>query len=495
MKREKKSAMSAGFAGLLFLAAAVPVTGETEEPRAVPGASAVNMRLLGHHDLAGRPSYQPTPHRYGARWILFAGHHAGEALNPLTGAIEANGFSVVDVSDPANPVLLHHEPPGGDETGGTQHVQVCDGRGLPGGDPEKVYLLRSVGQSGHEILDVTDPAAPAFVTTVVTTGTSTDGRRNTHKNWWDCATGIAYLVGSVDGWSVPRVLQAYDLSDPATPRHLRDFGLVGSQPGGAGDFSHLSGIHQPVAVGERIYLAYGPGAHGVIQILDRGKFMQGMPGAENPFEPTPANLLYPQIARLDMPEFWGAHTAKPLYGMEIRDYADSSEVRTRDMLVVVSESLEDDCREPRQAMFLLDITDEEKPFPVSSFQVPEEPGDFCHRGGRFGPHAPHDSFNGNFLNKIVLLSYFNAGVRAVDIRDPFRPVEVASYIPAPAATSDPYCRKVNGATECRKVIQTNNVNVGGRGYIYLLDRRGSGLHILELTGDARHIVYGPGEGG
>ena len=86
-----------------------PVAGEISQ--ALP--QAMNIQLLGHHDLQGRASYQPTLHQFGERTILFAGHHSGEALNPLTGNIEKNGYSALDVTDPAHPVLLHHEPPTG----------------------------------------------------------------------------------------------------------------------------------------------------------------------------------------------------------------------------------------------------------------------------------------------------------------------------------------------------------------------------------------------
>src|SRR3970040_2391995 len=41
-------------------------------------ASAVNMRLVGRHDLQARSAYQPIVHAYGERPILFVGHHAGE---------------------------------------------------------------------------------------------------------------------------------------------------------------------------------------------------------------------------------------------------------------------------------------------------------------------------------------------------------------------------------------------------------------------------------
>jgi hypothetical protein len=37
-------------------------------------------------------------------------------------------------------------------------------------------------------------------------------------------------------------------------------------------------------------------------------------------------------------------------------------------------------------------------------------------------------------------------------------------------------------------IQSNNVEVDDRGYIYVVDRANTGMHILELTGDARAIA-------
>ncbi len=100
----------------------------------------------------------------------------------------------------------------------------------------------------------------------------------------------------------------------------------------------------------------------------------------------------------------------------------------------------------------------------------------------------HDSFNPDFQKKIVLVSYFNAGVRAVDIRDPFHPKEVAYLIPRLTDKTQTACVAINGVEECKTAIQTNNVNVDDRGFIYLLDRAGTGLHIVELTGGARDIV-------
>jgi hypothetical protein len=471
----------------------------------VPEAS--NMELVAHHPLDERPSYQPMPHRYGDRWILFAGHHAGEALNSLNGEVEGNGTSVLDVTDPANPVYLSHiaappwEPEGSMSLGtGAQHVQVCNGDDLPNGAPGRVYMLRSLGNISHEVYDVTDPSAPEFLVTVVRTGDSPPMEpdadfydvKGTHKNWWDCETGAAYLVSSITGWHKWRNLQAFDLSRPEEPVHIRDFNLVGTEPGATipaveapGGYS---GLHQITALGNRVYLAYGMDSGGVVQILDRDKLLHGDPEAEDPFATIPENLLYPEIARVDMPTYWGGHTVYPILGMPIADYAEDLENSSRDILAVVSEVTANECQSARHATFFLDMTDVANPVGISTFQVPEEPGDFCHRGGRFGPHASNDSLLGPYYGQILFLSYFNAGVRAVDIRDPFRPAEIGHYIPAITDNTDERCAEVDGERRCRTVIQTNNVNYDERGYIYALDRANTGLHILRLTGPAAGIA-------
>jgi hypothetical protein len=65
-----------------------------------------NMDLVGYNDLQGRSAYQPTIHKQGNRWIAYIGHHGGSAMNSLTGKMEDNGTSIVDVTDPKNPKYL-----------------------------------------------------------------------------------------------------------------------------------------------------------------------------------------------------------------------------------------------------------------------------------------------------------------------------------------------------------------------------------------------------
>src|SRR5262244_419824 len=149
----------------------------SQAPTSGHGAEAHDMELVGHDDLQGRSAYQPTIHKQGGRVIAYVGHHGGKARNPLTGADEDNGTSIVDVTDPVHPRYLAHIAgmPGGPEQGGAQMARVCDRDG-------RTYLLRTFGNavpnSGHEVWEVTDPAAPKKISTVVT------GLTTTHKNWW-----------------------------------------------------------------------------------------------------------------------------------------------------------------------------------------------------------------------------------------------------------------------------------------------------------------------
>jgi hypothetical protein len=465
--------MRTGIAAIALWAIAGAATAQTK-----PQAS--NMALVGYDDLQGRSAYQPTIHFQDGRWIAYIGHHGGteadpKPLNPLTGQHEDNGTSIVDVTDPRYPKYLHHIPgaAGLAEAGGAQMVRVCDGKGLVKADLKKTYMLRSFGNSAHEIWDVSDPANPAPVTRIT-------GITGTHKNWWECDTGIAYLVSGAPDWRVHRMTQIYDLSDPAHPALIRNFGLVGQQPGASGEVP--TDLHGPISTGpkgNRIYFAYGTNKNGILQIVDREKLLKG------PKEPTPENLLYPQVGRLDLSAFNGAHTAFPVLGVPIVEFA-HDERSTRDFVVITDEEIANECREPRQQAWFVDVTSEARPMVVSGWTAPERSGKFCERGGRFGTHSSNENMTPIFYKRIMFFAHFNAGVRAVDMRNPYAPQEIGYYIPAVTPRSDQRCTKREDGTEhCAKVIQTNNVEVDDRGYIYIVDRANNGMHILQLTGPAR----------
>jgi len=471
------------------------------------GKESNNMSLLGFNDLQARSAYQPIIHRYGKdRWILFVGHHAGTALNPLTGKVETNGVSTVDVTDPKNPLYLAHipGPPGSGELGGSQMVRVCDGNVLPQGDPNKVYLLRPFGNDNQQIYDVTDPSSPVFVTNLFDVP-----RSSTHKSWWECDTGIGYVVaGAVnEGWKSGHVTSIFNLSNPVAPRFIRHFALDGHQPGSP--LPAPAAVHGPISafpLKDRVYFAYGVSSNGVMQVVDRTKLIEGDPdlpcntptcdGPGERFEPTSDNLKFPEVGRLDMNPNWGGHTSMPFLQMTIDDWLpnqfDSNPARSiRDFVVLVSEATANGCREFRHFVSMVDVTTESRPQSVANFQVPESQGNYCNRGGRFGSHASNENFGPPYYGKIVFISYFNAGVRAVDIRDPYNPQEVAFFIPPTTDNTDFRCVPPDEPPNCPRPIQTNNVDTDERGFIYIVDRANTGLHILELTGDALKIAKRP----
>ena len=442
-----------------------------------------NMALVGYSDLQARSAYQPTIHRQGARWIAYIGHHGGtdgvpKPVNPINGQAEFNGTSLIDVTDPRRPKYLNHIPgeAGNYEAGGAQMVRVCDGASLPKGDKSAVYMLRTFGNSAHEIWNTADPSNPKLVKRL-------EGLKGTHKNWWECDTGVAYLVSGVAGWRVPRMTEIYDLSDPANPVKIRDFGLPGQQPGAAGQVPTMlhGGISTGVA-GNRVYFGYGTNEGGIVQIVDREKLLKGAK------EPTDENLRAPEIARWNMSSLNGAHTAFPLLEMPIAEFARDKVGKVRNFIVVTDEQILNECQEARQFVWFLDVTVERRPVSVATYGAPESPGGFCSRGGRFGTHSSNESMAPVYYKRMMFFSHFNAGVRAVDIRDPYHPKEVGFYIPAVNKNTDKRCIKVDGQERCKVAVQTNNVEIDDRGYIYIVDRANTGMHILQLTGPARGIA-------
>ncbi len=248
----------------------------------------------------------------------------------------------------------------------------------------------------------------------------------------------------------------------------------------------LGELHGPISTGpkgNRLYLAYGTNRYGMLQILDREKLLTGAK------EPTVENLLAPQIARLNLPAFIGAHTTLPVMGVAVPEFVKDAQGKTRDFVFVVNEAFRNECsEEPRHMAYVVDVTDEKNPFPVSNYQVAETSGNFCTRGGRFGAHASNENQPPMYARRILFFSWFNAGVRAVDIRDPYNPKEIGHYVPATNQYTVPSCYKHAGKTQCKTAIVTNNVEVDDRGYAYMTDRAHSGLHIIELTGSAREVA-------
>jgi hypothetical protein len=508
-------------------------------PRPWNEESIWNMKVEGFTDNQARPIYQPLIVNQDGREILYAGNLAGTAMNPLTGVSESNGTSIIDVTNIKRPRFLHHIPGpapigGSYAAAGAQMARVCGGNTLPNsaanGTAGHWYLLRAFGNAGvsesHQIWDVTDPAAPKFLVTVL------GGLSNTHKSWWECDTGIAYLVAGAksDGWQQSgsaQHLYIFDLSNPAKPVPIRQFGLVGQQPTASvatalpcatapsdtcyeGVTNPPSGIHGPISMGtvvDRVYMPYGVGANGVIQIDDRLKLINGCrrtgPGS-NPNastncanSPTQADLLWPQISWVTMNPENGGHSAMPVFNVPIPEEQSNfgnGAPQSKSLLFVSSEGTANNCfgQAPHDA-WILDIASETTPWPMATLNVPQDPGDFCGKGARFGAHAVTEAIYPPYYGKIISVSWFNAGVRIWDIRDPKNPKPIAYFIQAPNANTAASCSTINGVTNCFNATMNDYVEYDDRGYIYAADRVGSGVTILSLTGEARAAILPPSE--
>ncbi|MBI2131466.1 MAG: hypothetical protein HYT99_01380, partial [Candidatus Tectomicrobia bacterium] len=120
-----------------------------------------------------------------------------------------------------------------------------------------------------------------------------------------------------------------------------------------------------------------------------------------------------------------------------------------------------------QFMWIMDIREETKPIPVATFMPDRER--YLNRGKRYGAHniLEHTPAKGPWAG-LIFLTYFNAGLRAVDVSDPFHPKEVGHFVPA-----------CDFGQPC---VQSNDIGKDDEGRLYLIDRNGAGMHILEYTG-------------
>jgi hypothetical protein len=176
-----------------------------------------------------------------------------------------------------------------------------------------------------------------------------------------------------------------------------------------------------------------------------------------------------EVGRLDFsPPFnpnIGVHSVLPLPG--------------RDLAVVCSEAIRSRCMEPLNHSSVVDISDPAAPVLLSTFPVPEPPrgapfATFCDRGGRFGPHNFHQLYHSPFTehsDRLIYLTYFNAGLRIYDIEDPREPREVGWFMPP-----DPE-RRYGPQPADALVLQSEDVLVDRRGVIYLSNKN-QGLWIL-----------------
>jgi hypothetical protein len=409
------------------------------------------------------------------------------------------------------------------------------------------YLVTHDGSLQHEVWDVSNPSKPFRVSVILSNITTI------HHEWWECDTGIAWTIAQLgpsgapvgspyktsigtagvaaDGWWESSSAQheyIWNIANPANPVFIRQFGLPGQQPMSAamqaaqtscltapssncyvGVVSPPGGVHELYSAGQiknRIYVAYGVNENGIDAIYARDKMIYGCTTSgstgSNPSasancanQPTQADLFWPMISYFTQNPQNGGHTLVPIYGVPIPEMQENflgGGPITWDLMINASEDTTNDCfGQTWKNPMIIDITNELTPVPISTPNVGQFPGNFCARGWRFGTHTPNREIYPPYYGRLLIFAMFNAGTQIWDIRDPLNPRRVAYFIQAPNANSQIGCGTYQGNTNyCRAYTYNDMTEVDDRGYLYHMDRSGSGVTILKLTGDALEVVTG-----
>lgn len=397
-------------------------------------AEAKNIRLISQHQLDGFGN--------GGEGLALQKTADGRRIMYVAHECAPKDFTAVDVTDPKNPfTVVQTDLP---------HSDVrSNSLDLVGDILLVAYQTVRPGlkPAGMGIYDVSDPANPKQISFFDTSGPHS---RGAHCLWYVDGHYAHLTTGAADFEPHNQLDDQFhmivDVSDPANPQEVGRWWLPGTRKGDAeappvrhtlkdtGFRLHNVNIYPDHP--DRAYLGYIDG--GAI-ILDTSDF---------------SNIK--MISRLDyhppMPGF--SHTMLPLF--------------ERGLAIVSDEAITEDLSDHPKLSWVLDIRDETNPIIISTLPMPPVE-DFGHRPGRFGAHNLHENRPGDnswFSDTIIVGAYFNAGIRVHDITDPFRPEEIAYYVP-PA--SDP-----------EKGININDVFIDENRLLYAIDRFKGGLYILEM---------------
>jgi hypothetical protein len=151
----------------------------------------------------------------------------------------------------------------------------------------------------------------------------------------------------------------------------------------------------------------------------------------------------------------------------------------RQLAYVNSEGAAEHCQDSLDHVSVVDISNPHQPRLISIFPRPRPPAeatytDFCERPGWSGPHNQNQLYHNPDVQapgKLVYVTYFNAGLRVFDVSNPRLPTEVSWFLPP-----DPR-QRYGPMPPSELVVQTEDVVVDRRGYIYITDKN-QGLWIL-----------------
>jgi hypothetical protein len=374
------------------------------------GGESDGFRQLARHDLGGYGDGMQVMRSGDA---LYVGHFGPSGM----------GTSVLDASDSRDPRLVRQwRAPEGAHT---HKVQVADGLLLVN---EEAFRGGRPARAGMTIHDLSDPFAPAEVGFWDSTG------KGVHRIVYE-GGDLAYVSATPEGFT-ERIWVVVDVSDPTAPVERARWWWPGMGPGEDRDWpgDESRSVHHALIDGDRAYLGLWDSGMVVLDIADLDDIRV--------------------VSRLSWDVGGSTHTAMPLPG--------------RDLVVVTDEATSDGCDDDPRMVRVVDVADETAPVVRAVCPVPE--GDFCDRGLRFGAHCTHENRPGSYRSgEVVVVTYFNAGLRVHDLADPDAPCEIGHWIPeCPAG---------------QQAAQINDVWVGEDLLTYVTDRVHGGVYVLEPTDD------------
>jgi hypothetical protein len=385
----------------------------------MPATETHRLRLLAHSDLRGRGDGMQVVRHHDA---LYVGHHGTSGM----------GTSVLDVSDPGRPKVVHQLPAAG---GSHSHkVQVGDDLLLVN---EEQFQGARPFSAGMIVYDVADPFDPKAV------GRFESGGLGVHRIVF---TGgpYAYVSATPDGFD-DRIWVIVDLSDPERPVEAGRWWWPGMWRGGGETPSWPAGkryaAHHALLDGDLAYLGYGDAGMVVLDVSE---------------------IASPKVvSKLQWSPGGDTHTCLPLPG--------------RGLVATTDEAVKDRCAEERKLVRVVDVSDVRTPRVLS---VCPPPGDeFCRRGLRFGPHNLHENLPHSYRSEtLVFATYFNAGIRVYDISDATAPREVAYWVPE--------------TPPGQEAAQINDLYVDESGVIFTTDRITGGLYVLQPEDELLEIMEG-----
>ena len=312
-----------------------------------------NIRRIGHSDLNGHGDGMQL---MTSGQFIYVGHVKGNI-----------GTSIVDFSNPAELRVVNQLPcPANTHK---PKVQIS-GDLLLVNFEQFPSTAGSASRVGFQILDISDRLNPLEI------GFFETGGRGVHRIWYSGGETV-YISVRVEGYN-ERILMLVDISEPNIPKEISRWWFPGMWVAGNEKTDwpvngQSIGVHHAIVHNDRAYAGFWGGGMLILDISDPSK-----PGLITHTKWKPG-------------EGGSTHTAMPL--------------PKRNLLVVTDESTADDCKEEPRRVRLFDISDEKKPRLVSMF--PEPRGNFCERGGRFGPHNVHENRPGAYCSdRFIYVTYF-----------------------------------------------------------------------------------------